>query len=668
MKLKWKIVLPVLALLLISTIVTTLICYSTTKNTVDLMVEDIIDSNLDTLIAQTERTASSDKAVSDELDRKNLALSRAFAEIVRLNAALGPLDLQDAPFFQGIADALGVDEVHIMDADGVLIGGNIEGYYGFDFKTSEQTLPFLRMLDDPTFELAQEPQPNGAEGVLFQYVGVARTDEKGIVQVGIDARVLQEFRKHLDIAQMAATLKVGETGGASIISDGIITYNQNSEKIGQDVSKEDWYKQITSGRGKAWIDMDGESFFSGFANLNGMTLLIMFPKTEYDGYLSSVGTMGTVSAAIAFLVALFVFLLITLILKPIRAITEASKTISGGNFNFTLPKRTGDEIGVLGGNFEKMSDTFKSYVDEINFVLNCLVKGDLQQKIEREYAGQFASIKDSINAIGRMLGGTILEISCASDMVSSGAKQIADGSQTLAQASAEQAASVESLSSSIADIAKKTKANADMADNAAILADTIRSNAEEGSRQMDEMIGAVREINEASQNIGRVIKVIDDIAYQTNILALNAAVEAARAGRHGKGFAVVADEVRNLASKSAEAARNTGEMIQDSMEKAELGARIAGETAVSLAGIVSRINESTLLISEIAKSSEEQTHGIATINSGIDQVVQVVQQNCATAEESAAASEEMSSQSRVLQELISRFRINDGDGKPVLSA
>jgi methyl-accepting chemotaxis protein len=234
-------------------------------------------------------------------------------------------------------------------------------------------------------------------------------------------------------------------------------------------------------------------------------------------------------------------------------------------------------------------------------------------------------------------------------------KGIVSDSQYIAQGSTEQAAAVQQLSSTINEIAGKTKENAEMAEKAAELSSAIKVKAEKGSHQMDELMASVKEITDASAKIEKVIKVIDDIAFQTNILALNAAVEAARAGAAGKGFAVVAEEVRNLASKSAEAAKNTGGLIENSVQKANHGMTIAVETASSLKEIVSGINQNAEIISRIAASSEEQESAISQIDTGVSQVASVIQENTSKAEASATASLEMSRQMDELESLLGNF-------------
>ncbi len=360
-----------------------------------------------------------------------------------------------------------------------------------------------------------------------------------------------------------------------------------------------------------------------------------------------------------------------IISKPIVVLTNFMKKAgSAGDLELSeadaaVIERYGklkDEIGqCISG-----SAGFVGHVTNMAHNLEVLAGGDLTPDVdllsERDTMGN--SLKTTFESLNSMFG----DISHATDQVSSGSKQIADGAQALAQGSTEQAATVQQLSASTTQIAEKTKANAAMADKAAKLAGTIKSSAEKGSRQMDDMMAAVNEITQASQSIGKVIKVIDDIAFQTNILALNAAVEAARAGQHGKGFAVVAEEVRSLAAKSAEAASDTGSLIANSIEKAQLGAKIANDTAASLAEIVSGINESNKIVEQIASSSEEQSYGIAQINNGIDQVAQVVQQNSATAEQSAAASQELSGQSDMLKELIAQFKLKRTKPEPATVA
>lgn len=341
------------------------------------------------------------------------------------------------------------------------------------------------------------------------------------------------------------------------------------------------------------------------------------------------------------------------IMKPLRDITLAAETIATGDLDVAVEYAVDDEIGTLAKSFQNLVETTKNQV----VAAEALAAGNLAVDIEPR------SQKDMMNfALKKMIGNLndmFTEIRSAAQQVSIGSKQIADGAQALAQGSTEQASVIQELSASISEIANKTKQNAEIAREGARLSVTIKDKAEKGSAQMEHMMGAVKDINQASVQIEKVMKVIDDIAFQTNILALNAAVEAARAGTAGKGFAVVADEVRNLAAKSAAAAKDTGSLIANSVAKANLGLNIATETSASLNEIVSGINRSAEIVEQIAYLSDQQAEATLQVNTGIDQVAQVIQQNSATAEESAAASEEMSGQSSMLEGLISRFRLKE---------
>ena len=232
----------------------------------------------------------------------------------------------------------------------------------------------------------------------------------------------------------------------------------------------------------------------------------------------------------------------------------------------------------------------------------------------------------------------------------------------LSQGATEQASSIEELTASIEQVSTQTKINAENASKANGMAEQAKNYAVTGNEQMKEMLKAMDEINESSNNINKIIKVIDDIAFQTNILALNAAVEAARAGQHGKGFAVVAEEVRTLAGRSANAAKETTALIEDSIKKSGEGTRIAKETAEALAKIFNEVNAVSGLVGDINNASNEQAAAIAQINQGIMQVSQVVQENSATSEESAAASEELSGQAEILYDLISQFKLKGHEG------
>jgi len=313
-----------------------------------------------------------------------------------------------------------------------------------------------------------------------------------------------------------------------------------------------------------------------------------------------------------------------------------------------------DEIGQMANAMDTFADSLQN---EVVANLKKLAAGDLTFEISPR--DQQDEIRNSIKTLGEDLGAIVSQIQIAGEQIASGSGQVSDSSQSLSQGATEQASSLEEISASLNQLSSQTATNAENANQASLLASEAQGSAEKGNHQMQAMSTAMAEINEAGQNISKIIKVIDEIAFQTNLLALNAAVEAARAGQHGKGFAVVAEEVRNLAARSAKAASETTELIEGAVAKTENGSHIATQTSGALEEMVSGISKVTDLISEIAAASNEQSQGVSQINLGVSQIDQVTQQNTASAEESAAAAEELSGQAEQLRQMLRRFTLKN---------
>ena len=345
------------------------------------------------------------------------------------------------------------------------------------------------------------------------------------------------------------------------------------------------------------------------------------------------------------------------IVAPIQVITESSRNLAAGKLDFQIDVDSQNEIGDLASSLNLSVRNLKLYISDIQKVLEGIAAGDLKSKSDIQYVGDFVDIQKAIETIDSELSMTMEQIQASASQVDSGSNQVAIGAQSLAQGSTEQASEVDNLLHMIEQVTEKINDNAKSAAVTTVEADKVGEQMNLCSGQMEEMAKAMQEISACSGEIGKIVKTIDDIAFQTNILALNAAVEAAWAGSAGKGFAVVADEVRNLAAKSADAVKETTELIERTLQTVDTGSRLSGIAQESLGSVVAGAQKVTSEIKEISQASQEQERAINNIKDSITQISTVIQSNSATSEESAAASEELAGQAQVLKGLIGKFQL-----------
>lgn len=474
------------------------------------------------------------------------------------------------------------------------------------------------------------------------------------------------------ISDIVQDIQLEKTGGIFLVDTrtNTIIGHRDKDITGRNLNEfsKDMYayaaKQITGD--KSGLFLYDNSTYIQVAPVPGSdwTAVSYVSKSEVLSDLKTLtGIMAAVSViAVIITIFLIIILVRNIIGKPVAELNGVAAKIADGELNQTIRHCSNDELGELADNFGLTVTRLRDYVDYINEVsekLQDIAMGNLSFSLSREYAGEFAKIKESLENISLSLNGTLGQINKAAGEVAEGSGYVSDGAQTLSQGSSQQTEAVELLASHISEVSDGIQKTASGAKKANEIAQQAGSKLLESNDKMQNMNTAIRKISSKSSEIHNIIKTIEDIAFQTNILALNAAIEAARAGSAGKGFAVVADEVRNLAGKSSEAAKNTTVLIDQTVEAVEEGIGIANDTASSLMEVVALAEQVTKLIDGIAQYSAKQATATEAVISGIDQISNVVQSNMATAEKSAAASEELSGQANMLKELVSKFRLRD---------
>lgn len=562
--------------------------------------------------------------LTETLGENNLSKTRAFADLLAVDASI----LEDAEKMNNIKERLMVNELHVIDEKGIITHSTIDAYIGFDMNSGEQSAAFMPIVKDPTLEIVQEPEVNVAEGIVMQYIGVARKDDLGLVQVGIRPEVLENMLAGTQVDVVLNGIEFGESGYIYAVDavTGNILAHPDAALIGTSAQK----AGILQEEGEGSVSLDGIKGKYVSRKYNDMYIGTFMPIKEYYQNQISQTMVMALSIFIIFTVLLYFInrLLDKKIVFGIQNITESVKKISEGDFTIIVKEQSTPEFSMLSSSVNKMVESICQNIKE-NEELIVRQKEDMSNNLK---------LIENIKLVCSNLEGVSQETLSTADAIHNGTN--------------EQEQAVKDLEQVMGDLSRELSASAKVSNNAAAAAMAAAQKIEITGAQMQTLESAIENISNMSVEIGKIIGEINSIAQQTNMLSLNASIEAARVGEAGKGFAVVAAQVGELAARSAQAARQTSELITNSIHAVEQGMLITEKTAKEFASVVTEIEEASHSVKEITSMVKQNVDTVSHAVEKLDVISDVVEKNVEISNNSKAVSERMADESGKLLELV----------------
>ena len=587
-----------------------------------------VTASQDKLEEVKEKLAANEENIArltENLSADNLAKTRAFADMLVMDGSISG----DIDRLKEIKDRLQVNELHIIDENGIITSSSIKEYIGFDMKSGEQSNAFMVIVDDPSIEIAQEPQVNVAEGIVMQYIGVARKDDKGLVQVGVRPEVLEKTLAGTELNVVLKDIGFGEKGYVYAIDpeEGTMLAHQNAERIGA-LAADIGFAEPFTGQGKAVID--GVKGYYRAEEYNGQVIGTFMPAAEYYQERRNQTLVVSLSMLIIFGVLLLMInrLVAQKMVQGIHRITSSMKEIAGGNFGITVNEQENPEFAMLSDSVNKMVKSICQNMEENEKLLS-------QQKedVENNQA-LIRNVKNACMDLNQVSGETL------------------EHADSIYNGTGEQEKAVEDLKEIMNGLMQELNRSVEASVNVTAENGNTAEKIVQTQSRMEQLKGSMERISEMSMAIEKIIDEINSIAHQTNMLSLNASIEAARAGELGKGFAVVATQVGELAARSAQAARETNELITNSILAVESGREITEQTVAAFGTVVEDIERANRDVDRITEMVRQNVDTVAHAVSQIGRISSVVEENVQISQNTKQVSSNMADITGKLMDMV----------------